>query len=482
MRVSSSNRIAAFAAYVPRFSLSREAALVAWPAISMAGTARSVLAYDEDVLTMAAHAAMLALESAGTTGCELGGIFLATCSGPYTVKSGAAVIADYVGASRSVCLVDAGGGVQAGLLALIAAIRDQDLISGGPLLVVASDAQQASANTALDLGLGAAAAAFVVTATAGARMTHMSSRYSSQASVWLPSGERELRVYEDERFERHAGYRAQMKASLREFEDEIEHRPDWYALSLPPGGNGRDLLPDAALTDRLVGCDLTARVGDCGCANSLLSLGLALQQAAPGETVLAQAYGAGAGTITALIVTDSEPLRFASDGLGSEPVGLSYVQFAKQRGLLPARVMPAIGAPWGASPGAARANEATLGLVASKCKTCGSLNFPRRHYCLDCRGQSFERVKLPRTASVVTFNIQHVVGIGPEEAPLPICTALMDGEPPGRYAGKVAALLTDTDADALAVGTPVELIPRRGDVEQGLIKYGWKFRVRKGER
>ena len=111
-------------------------------------------------------------------------------------------------------------------------------------------------------------------------------------------------------------------------------------------------------------------------------------------------------------------------------------------------------------------------------KACGSLNFPPRAYCLDCRGQEFDEVALPRNASVLTFNLQYVVGIAPEEAPLPICTALVDGEEPGRYGGKVAALVTDADATQISIGTPVELVPRRGDVEEGLIKYGWKFRPR----
>jgi len=76
----------------------------------------------------------------------------------------------------------------------------------------------------------------------------------------------------------------------------------------------------------------------------------------------------------------------------------------------------------------------------------------------------------------VTYNLQYVVGIGPEEAPLPICTALLENEPAGRYGGKVAALVTDASVDAVKVGTKVELVPRRGDVEDGLVKYGWKFR------
>ena len=76
----------------------------------------------------------------------------------------------------------------------------------------------------------------------------------------------------------------------------------------------------------------------------------------------------------------------------------------------------------------------------------------------------------------MTYNLQHILPIGPEEAPLAVCTVLLDGEPLDRYGGKVAALLTDGDLAAVEVGMAVELVPRRGDVDEGLVKYGWKFR------
>ena len=72
--------------------------------------------------------------------------------------------------------------------------------------------------------------------------------------------------------------------------------------------------------------------------------------------------------------------------------------------------------------------------------------------------------------------MQHILAIGPEEAPLPVCTAVLAGEPADRYGGKVAALITDADLESVAVGTEVELVPRRGDIDYGLVQYGWKFR------
>jgi hydroxymethylglutaryl-CoA synthase len=477
------NRIAAHATYTPRFVLSREAAREAWPQLSMAGRSRSVPSLDEDPLTMGAHAALSALEAAGVDGSQLSGVFLATASSPYVVKSGAAIVADYVSASPSACLLDVGTGSHAGLLALVAALRDRDLVERGPILVVGADAVFGPANDPSDLGFGAAAAAFVVASEGFAALTAFDHAYSSYASVWQSVGDRHLQRYDDDRFERTAGYGPQMTASLRRFVEKLDASPDWYALSLPPGGKGDAVLAAVdGSADRLAGADLVARLGDTGCANALLSLAAALERARPGETIAAQAYGSGAGTVSALIAVESENRRGAQAGVADEDrIELSYVQYAKHRGLLPMTEIPSFGSPYAASPAWERSKHASVALRGGRCRACGSLNFPPRSYCLDCRGESFDAVALPRRGSVLTFNLQYVVGIGPEEAPLPICTALLEGEEAGRYGGKVAALVTDADPETIAVGTPVELIPRRGDVEDGLVKYGWKFRPRGGE-
>jgi hydroxymethylglutaryl-CoA synthase len=200
--------------------------------------------------------------------------------------------------------------------------------------------------------------------------------------------------------------------------------------------------------------------------------------------VLAQSFGSGAGTVTALIRIGAASDRPSAVALAADrpTVELSYVQYAKSRGVLAIAEMPAAGPPFAASPSWERSKAATVGLVGTRCRSCGSLNFPRRAYCLDCRGQLLDAVPLPRTATVLTYNLQHIVAISPEEAPQPICTALLDGEKPGRYGGKVAALITDAGLDDVRVGMPVELVPRRGDVDDGLVKYGWKFRpLRRGE-
>src|SRR6202012_4168878 len=99
---------------------------------------------------------------------------------------------------------------------------------------------------------------------------------------------------------------------------------------------GEDLVaaPDAA-PDRVVGRDLVEALGDTGCANVLLNLGLALERAVPGESILAQAYGAGAVTVSALVRVGERARCVGGDAMDDARVQLSYLEYARRRGLLP---------------------------------------------------------------------------------------------------------------------------------------------------
>jgi len=130
-------------------------------------------------------------------------------------------------------------------------------------------------------------------------------------------------------------------------------------------------------------------------------------------------------------------------------------------------------------PSGEREKDYELKLKALECKGCGSLNFPKRHYCIDCRGEEFEEVPLPRRGNIITFNFQYVVAVSPEQAPIPICTAKMEGAK-GQYGGNVSSMMTDCKPEDVTVGGKVELIFRRCGQELGLVRYGYKFRPVKG--
>ena len=78
-------------------------------------------------------------------------------------------------------------------------------------------------------------------------------------------------------------------------------------------------------------------------------------------------------------------------------------------------------------------------------RLCGALNYPRRSICIDCRSRQLEDVPLPMAGTVLSYNIQHVMAVGPEQAPSPICVAQMDGVREGGYGGKVSAMVLQKD-------------------------------------
>jgi hypothetical protein len=77
---------------------------------------------------------------------------------------------------------------------------------------------------------------------------------------------------------------------------------------------------------------------------------------------------------------------------------------------------------------------------------------------------------------VVTFNLQHVVAVHPEPAPLAVGVLRVEGSQ-GSRGGQVSAMFCDEALGALAVGAPAELVYRRVGCEAGLVKYGWKARL-----
>ena len=86
--------------------------------------------------------------------------------------------------------------------------------------------------------------------------------------------------------------------------------------------------------DRVAGVDRFQRQGDTGCANATGNLVLALERARAGERIVVHGYGAGAGTVVAVLRAVADARGAAGpDGIVA-PVELPYVQFLRHRGHL----------------------------------------------------------------------------------------------------------------------------------------------------
>lgn len=480
--------IVGYGAYIPGLRITTKEIRAVWPgAGSVAGVQeRAVADLDEDVITMAVAAAERALEQAGLVPEEVQAVYLATTSAPYEEKSAAAVVQVALGLPAGTLAVDVGGSTRAGTLALRLGQAQVEAGHAEVALVIASDNRRPALGDPLEQGLGAGAVALVVgRERVLAEISGWSSVTEQVATVWRPYGEKWLRRQDDGRFEREYGYLRcagqagrQALAALYLEGGEVA----CLAASEPDGRSLANLARTLGLPrEATQATTLAPMVGDTGAAAPLLGLVAALEEGQPGQRVLVISYGPGAGS-DAFGVSLTQGLE-AKRGMGERlkemlagKTYLSYPAYAKRAGYLPVpQALPDPVSTYLAQPSMWREEEALLGLAALECEQCGSLNFPQRHYCIDCRGTSFRRVKLPRRGEIVTYNVQYVLPISPEEAPVVVCTVRLAGAK-GLRGGKVSGAMVAVDPAQVRVGLAVELVFRRCGEEWGLPKYGYKFK------
>lgn len=115
-------------------------------------------------------------------------------------------------------------------------------------------------------------------------------------------------------------------------------------------------------------------------------------------------------------------------------------------------------------------------LVASKCGSCGAVDFPPRAVCPRCGRRSvgkMARLKLSGRGSIVTFTVVH-------DAPKafdmmkPYVLAIVEMEEGVRLTSQVI----DVEPGEVTIGMPVETAFRKlgEEGEAGIIHYGYKFK------
>lgn len=122
-------------------------------------------------------------------------------------------------------------------------------------------------------------------------------------------------------------------------------------------------------------------------------------------------------------------------------------------------------------------------LVGLKCAKCGKINFPPKAVCKYCRDSStFEDVQLSGKGKVYTFTIVAGPGAPPEfrdqaavQGEYPVAVVELAEGP------RISAQLIDCKPENVRIGMEVEATVRRIYVEEGVIRYGFKFRPDRAE-
>lgn len=416
---------------------------------------------DEDVVSMAVEVGRSALADAQVDIADVDGLLFVTCSSPYSEHGAATEVARGLGLPRTAQVTDLAGDARGVVGALRIAADAVAVGRANSVLVIAADRRRGRTGTSTEV-LGAGAAAAVIR-QGGAVIGAMTSYRHGVPTRWRSDGSLEVQAYDDPRYERDQ----QVLPPLHEV---ISGAPAFLALDVRDARSGRVFAKALGCMDADLGDDDVSEVGDVGSAASLFTLARCLgRRPAERGVLIASSPGSGADGLVIepgpVAVTHCRPPRRDVD----------YVTYLRAHGLLLPPAPPEPIVPWAATPGAAR-DDRFGALSAARCRTCGSLSIPASRRCVDCRSADLEPAPVPRVGSIVTHNVQHAVAVHPESAPVAVGVARFAGSE-GTRGGQVSAMFVEGGLDRLHVGAPVELVYRRLGCDDGLVKYGWKFRL-----
>lgn len=116
-------------------------------------------------------------------------------------------------------------------------------------------------------------------------------------------------------------------------------------------------------------------------------------------------------------------------------------------------------------------------LIGSKCSECGNVFFPSRVICPECRRKgNLEPFQFSGKGKIYSYSI--IRSPSDEFKKIaPYAVAIIELE----EGAKLTSQLVDCDVDSIEIGDPVEMVFRKisEDGEDGVISYGFKFKVTK---
>ncbi len=468
--------ITSYGAYVPYYRLSRKEIAKAWDGYPGDGY-RSVANWDEDTITMAVEAVVDCLR--GIKRNTVDGLLFATTTHPFWEKMGAAVIAKATDMRNDLFAQDCGGSLRAGTAAMKLALDTVKAGSQKNVVVVASDCRLAPPNSGAESDFGDGSAALMFgDKNVIAEIEGVYSYTEEFTDRWRRANDQFVKSWE-ERFVNTQGYNRLLTTTV---ENALK------AFKLKPESVSKLVFPAHAKTPHTratwvkacgfkpsqVQDPLFDEMGNTGCAFPLQLLVSALEDAKAGDRILLISYADG-GDVFDLRVTEEitkiqGKRRGIKDHLATTRELTNYGRYLLFRGLVSKEYESPAPVPYASLPREWRSRNSIMSLHGSKCKKCGSVQFPIERVCPQCLSKDeFEEVSLAQLPAVIgTYNLDYATPTS--DPPNSMCQVDFKG------GGRVQCIMADRDPNELEIGMSVEMTFRRFHEEKDIVHYYWKAR------
>ena len=459
--------IAATGAYVPRYRLG--AFTDGWGS----RVERSVANFDEDSVSMAVAAGLDCLT--GRDRQDIDGLLFATTTPPYAEKGCASIIATALDLRRDIFTADITDVLRAGTSALKQALDSVTAGSARQVLVIASDNRQGAPKGDAERNSGDGAAAFIVSnESVIAEFEGSYSISENMMDVWRSAGDQFLRSWED-RFAIEEGLERILGDAIAGFMERqgIAARDvGKLALYAPDGRRHQQLARQLGFAPEQVQDAMFGRLGNTGAAFVPMLLASALEDAMPGQLIVAASYGDGSDVLgfrAAASAGNGRASTGVSGFLNSGKSLDSYETYARWRDVWvtdaasrrPQSQSPSVSALW-------REGDRNIRFYGATCNQCGFVQYPPQRVCVNCRAHDDSTpVRLSdRPGQVFTYSMDYLAGT--TDTPLVIAVVDFDG------GGRALCMITDRELDEIQIGMPVEMSFRKLRVVNGIHNYYWK--------
>lgn len=333
--------ISGYGVSIPRLRIKKDEYAKAWGSFQASGVSeKSVMGFDEDPLTFAAKVSLRALTSVPLAPEKVTRFALASTSAPYAEKVLSGTVITNIGIPDGAFASDHTTSSRAGTEAMIAGLEHVMATPSGVAVVAAADAPRASMWSPVEHGLGAGAAAFVVSgenliAEFEGCATYVCEHFGER---FRPGDDELIHDLNVKKFAQSSLVGATTKATISLMKKIGTKAQDYthVVIQQPDARSPGDIAKKLQFTDaHLASSSIAGELGDLGAASVPVGLASALDSAKTGERILVISYGSGAASDALSFRVVSE--RKASPSLRSEidrRQYIDYVQYLKLKGAI----------------------------------------------------------------------------------------------------------------------------------------------------
>lgn len=262
---------------------------------------KSVPGPDEDTVTIAVEAARNALRMAEINPADIKAIYVGSESHPYAVKPTATIVAEAIEATPDLTAADYEFACKAGTAGIqtCAGMVKAGMIKYG--MAIGADTAQGAPGDPLEYTASAGGAAFIIGPNGSEALAEIEGTYSYTTDTpdfWR----REMRPYPKHggRFTGKPAYFKHVLSAAYGLLRQLRMTPQDFAYAVFHQPNGKYPLQVASQLgfkkEQVMPGLLVSKIGNTYSGSTLIGLAAILDQASPGDRILAVSYGSGAGS------------------------------------------------------------------------------------------------------------------------------------------------------------------------------------------